>query len=354
MRETFEFVNSLVITKIDTSIRNHPTPFVGFIQSKLEAYLDNDSWKLEMLPPQHEKDKDADDTVAFLTCLDNRHHLTCIRELDGLLYGNKYIAVRPNSFSHVRYKDTFKVTRTYEHRIAVSKWITENYTDGNINRPSVRHLTSTAIHHQPHTPPLPPPIHQNTVSPSPYNRRRNTSSPPSTNNHSFQNRLDFNVRQRPSTPSSSTSPQPTQQQSAAKRKRYSDKIVDINGVAKIIDEQGQYHDYVEINDEPTVKEESTDTVVDTVNTNNDTVNTNNDTANNNTINNNNTVNNNTANTDTNNNHIIIRDNDKIKSLIEELNLKLAELNSIVANRKTSKDQAIQTSNSHENLQQQHH
>jgi hypothetical protein len=69
-----------------------------------------------------------------LTCLDNVDHLECIRLLDGELFIDKHISVKPNTFSNIRIKYDFEVD-SRSQRLAVAEWIRSNYDDGGVNGP---------------------------------------------------------------------------------------------------------------------------------------------------------------------------------------------------------------------------
>jgi hypothetical protein len=61
-------------------------------------------------------------------------HLECIRLLDGELFVNKHISVKPNSFSNQRIKYDFEVD-SRSQRLAVAEWNRFHYDDGGVNGP---------------------------------------------------------------------------------------------------------------------------------------------------------------------------------------------------------------------------
>ena len=183
---TYRFINSLVITKI-VKIRNYKNVFFGQLSDTLRGHIDDKSWKFEFLPDEYEKDGDADDTVGFLTCLCNADHIECIRLLDGQSFANKYIAVKPNTFSNERLKREFHVN-SKSQRQAVAEWINCNYDDGGVNRPQFRFETRNDRHHSPFT--------GGSTAYNTVNRNfngRSTSSTRSTRPTIDQNRLSFDT-----------------------------------------------------------------------------------------------------------------------------------------------------------------
>ena len=82
-------------------------------------FLLRNSWRVEFLPPHRETDPFADDTIAFLTCLDNEDHVKCIHLLDGELFIDKHISVKPNTFANIRMKYDFEVD-SKSQRLAVA------------------------------------------------------------------------------------------------------------------------------------------------------------------------------------------------------------------------------------------
>ena len=130
---TYRYINSLVITKI-RKVKNFKNIFYGQLCDTLRGRINRDSWEFSFLPHERESDPNADDTIAFLTCLDNVDHLECIHLLDGELFVDKHISVKPNTFSNNRMKYDFEVDSRIQ-RLAVAEWIRSNYDDGGVNGP---------------------------------------------------------------------------------------------------------------------------------------------------------------------------------------------------------------------------
>jgi hypothetical protein len=126
---TYRYINSLVITKI-LKVKNFKNIFK--LCETLRVHVDRSSWEFSFLPHDRETDPIADDTIAFLTCLDNVD-LECIRLLDGELFIDKHISVKPNTLSNIRIKYDFFDSRS--QRFAVAEWIHSNYDDGGVNGP---------------------------------------------------------------------------------------------------------------------------------------------------------------------------------------------------------------------------
>jgi hypothetical protein len=61
-------------------------------------------------------------------------HLECIRLLDGELFVDKHISVKPNTFSNQRMKYDFEVD-SRSQRLAVAEWNRFHYDDGGVNGP---------------------------------------------------------------------------------------------------------------------------------------------------------------------------------------------------------------------------
>ncbi len=91
----------------------------------LRGHVDLNSWEFSFLPHGRETDPNADDTIAFLTCLDNEDLLKCIRLLDGEQFIEKHISVKPNTFLNQRMKYDFEVD-SKSQRLAVSEWFRSN------------------------------------------------------------------------------------------------------------------------------------------------------------------------------------------------------------------------------------
>jgi hypothetical protein len=132
----FSFINTLMLSKI-VKCFNHRKDFEKRLSEKL-SHIEKIDYELSWLTI--DKDPNADDTVAFLTCRDNTHHMRCIRELDGFQYAGKYISCKPNGFSTERYNRSLRFNTSFQ-RSAVKRWNNEHYETTELN---VQRLPSMA------------------------------------------------------------------------------------------------------------------------------------------------------------------------------------------------------------------
>jgi hypothetical protein len=124
----FHFINTLMLSKI-VKCFNHRKDFEKRLSDKL-SHIEKIEYELSWLTV--DKDPSADDTVAFLTCMDNAHHMRCIRELDGFQYAGKYISCKPNGFSNERYNRSLRFNTSFQ-RSAVKRWNNEHYETAELN-----------------------------------------------------------------------------------------------------------------------------------------------------------------------------------------------------------------------------